>query len=162
MPGANEKIRSRRRTFRDVEVDFRSGDYPLGLKFSVPTWIVYSGMLIVVGASLGAGGSGGDDQGTADALRGQLGTDNVAYPDQPTGWIAAMVILGVLCLAGAVFLALGRWWARPLVVAVGAIGVISLAAAARWETVLAIVILIVAAAPLVSSRVHRYLRARDA
>ena len=71
----------------------------------------------------------------------------------------ALLVVAVLLVLLAAGLATGRGWTRYPAVGLAVVGVMLLALAGRWETVAAMVLLVVGTAPLLFPTAHRHLSA---
>lgn len=126
--------------------------YPWQLGLAGVAWLTLGGLLVFVGVG-GNDSSAASDEASLDQLGGLLGG---SVGGVSSGNIA-LVFLGfvVLVLAGMLFL--GQGWSRYLLAGLGALTVLVLALSGRWESFLAMVLLVLGSVPLLAPSPHRYL-----
>ncbi len=131
--------------------------WPLGL--SLVGWFGMGGLLFAVGLGLtGRGGASEADSSSVGQVRESLGSSYVSSTGGG-GSAVLMVIAGMVVTLLAVLLLVRQGWARHALSVAGVAVVILLAASGRWETVIAMVALVVGALPLLAPSATRYLAA---
>ncbi|WP_226354658.1 MULTISPECIES: hypothetical protein [unclassified Pseudonocardia] len=128
---------------------------PWALVVSAAAWMLTAVLLAVAWAGLRPEST--VDEDTASTLAGQgapvveVGT-TAPYP----AWL--LLLLAVLLVAAGAGLALRRRAARYPAVVLSVVSVVLLASAGRWETVPAMVLLVVGTVPLLTPSALRHLR----
>jgi hypothetical protein len=119
------------------------------------SWVGLGAIMLAHG--LGLGRSPGDDT-QRELITGSLGPDTVVSTVHRGGG-SLSVLLGVAVLILAALLALGQGWTRTVLTSLGGGTVLILALAGRWETLPAMLLLIVGAVLPLAPHAHRYLAA---
>lgn len=130
--------------------------WPLGL--SLVGWFGMGVLLFAVGLGLtGRGGASEADSSSVGQVRESLGSGYATAAGGGGGSAVLMVIAGMVVTLLAVLLLVRQGWARHALSVAGVAAVILLAVAGRWETVIAMVALVVGALPLLAPSASRYL-----
>lgn len=135
--------------------DLKTDGYPWQLALAGVAWLLLGAVLAFAGVG-GGGGSAASDQASLEQIGGVAGEGVVAGAGgTPTNIL--LLLLGIVVLIVAGMLLLGQGWARYVLYGLGLVAVIGLAAAGRWETFLAMGLLVLGSVPLLAPRAHRYL-----
>jgi hypothetical protein len=129
---------------------------PRALVVALVAWVLDAGVLVLAWLNSGPAGPDASDE-SLGAIRGSLG--DTAVDPGPSGWPVPVLAAVLAALILLLTLALGARKGRaryPLVLA-GAAAVVLLAPAGRWETVPAMVLLMLGTVPLLLPAVHRRL-----
>lgn len=136
----------------------RPGGPPWPILVSGAAWVLTAVALVLARASIGADPTTDDE--TLGTIRSQVG-DAVADPAGsaagPVPPVLLLVVAGVLVALAGVLVA-GRRWGRYPAVLAGVVSIVLLALAGRWETVPAMVLLVVGTVPLLLPGALRHLR----
>ncbi|MEU4377243.1 hypothetical protein [Pseudonocardia alni] len=122
---------------------------------SVAAWLLFGVLELVVGFGAIAPSDG---ESEVDRVRDELGSPAVSTSapllDRPVA-----VVVGLVLLAAALLLLAGRGSVRYVAAVAGVVGVLDLAVGGRFETGIAIVLLVVGIVPLMLPSVYRFLSA---
>jgi hypothetical protein len=134
-------------------------EIPVGLPWQVGlaalSWAGLGAIVLAHGLGLGRSPADGSQR---ELITGSLGPDIIAGTVHRGGG-SLSVLLGVAALILAALLALGQGWTRTALVTLGGGTVLVLALAGRWETLPAMLLLVVGAVLPLAPRAHRYLAA---
>lgn len=130
---------------------------PGSVLVAAAAWGLLGGLLIVAWLSADPG-RGGADEGSLDRITGALG-DSAVAGGSGSGVEILLLLLGIaLLLLGAALLARARWVLWPLALT-GISGVIVLALGGRWQTLVAMPLVLLGTIALMTSGSRRYLGA---
>lgn len=128
---------------------------PGSVLVAAAVWVLLGGVLIAAWLS-GDPGRVAADQGSLDRITGALGDSAVAGSGD-SGVEILLLLLGIaLLLLGAGLLARARWVLWPLALA-GVAGVIVLALGGRWQTLVAMPLVLLGTIALMTSGSRQYL-----
>ncbi len=132
--------------------------FPWQVMLATAAWVVLGVLSVVTAVGAGGGSSGGADQASVAQISGSLGSSAVGG-SQNAGHPVLTLILGLAVLLFALLLMLGQGWARWVLLVLGIVAVIMFAMGGRWETLVAMAVLVVGTVPLLSRSATRYLAA---
>lgn len=127
---------------------------PWPILVSAAAWVLTAVMLVLAWSSTGREST--VDEETLGTIRSQTG-DAVGDTSGPVPPVLLLAVAALLVALGAVLVA-GRRWARYPAVLAGVVSVVLLALTGRWETVPAMVLLVVGTLPLLLAGSLRHLR----
>jgi hypothetical protein len=128
---------------------------PPGVVVAAVSWVLLAGLLLWAWAT--PTGPATVDGESIEIIRGTLGADAVAQEGSGSGVGVLLVVLALVVAALAAALLLGRGWAMwPLTIG-GVLAVILLATGGRWETLVAMLLVVVATLALMPRRSRLYL-----
>lgn len=136
----------------------RRGGPPWPIVVSGAAWVLTAVALVAAWASSGAEATADDE--TLGTIRNQVGDAAVDPAGSAAGPVppALLLVAAVALVALAGVLVAGRRWGRYPAVLAGVVSIVLLALAGRWETVPAMVLLVVGTVPLLLPGALRHLR----
>jgi hypothetical protein len=137
----------------------RSG-IPRAVFVAAAVWVLYGLLLISTSFGGGSASASDADPDSVSRIQGQLGAGSGGAGGS-SGWSVAVPLLGVGVVLLAAVLLIGRGWTRHLLVLLGVAGVVLLAVQGFWQTLPAMVLLVVGAVPLMLPSAHRFMSRRS-